>query len=215
MCQSGCALPLLSCRSRRPWSHRRVLRSHGPNAFPVPFADDHPRARSYEQSNMSSVDPSFGSTMKGISRKPRRDLPRKRQLRVVLDTNVLYTGSASDLVRQEIATVIQQTKYADLEVVWYLPDIVRHERQYQMQKRALELQPEQSHCFLEHGSACAGMGTRTQKMGCAPPRPHSVARSCRSCPHQCIGRLSSSRFQSTWTYNAYREIGPKRVLRPR
>jgi len=66
---------------------------------------------------------------------------QRPQLRVVFDTNVLYTGSASDLVRQEVATLIKESKFPDLEIQWYLPELVRHERQYQMQKRALELLP--------------------------------------------------------------------------
>jgi hypothetical protein len=66
------------------------------------------------------------------------------QLRVVMDTNALYVtptniGSASDLVRQEIASVISDAKYPDLDILWYLPEIVRHERQYQMQVEALKL----------------------------------------------------------------------------
>jgi hypothetical protein len=64
-----------------------------------------------------------------------------RQLRVVFDTNALYTGSASDLVQQEAANLIKQSAFPDLQIQWYLPEIVRHERQYQMQKRALELLP--------------------------------------------------------------------------
>ncbi len=70
--------------------------------------------------------------------------PRKRQrpqLRVVFDTNALYTGSASDLVRQEVANLIKESMFPDLEIQWYIPELVRHERQYQMQKRALELLP--------------------------------------------------------------------------
>src|SRR5260370_4340984 len=63
---------------------------------------------------------------------------RKSQLKVVIDTNALYTGSASDLVRQEIAHVIMDAKYPDLDILWYLPEIVRHERQYQMQAEALK-----------------------------------------------------------------------------
>jgi PIN domain len=64
---------------------------------------------------------------------------RKSQLRVVLDSNALYvTGSASDLVRQEITAVIADARYPDLEILWYLPEIVRHERQYQMQTEALK-----------------------------------------------------------------------------
>src|SRR5260370_38460402 len=63
---------------------------------------------------------------------------RKSQLKVVIDTNALYTGSASDLVRQEIAHVIMAAKYPDLDILWYLPEIVRHERQYQIQAEALK-----------------------------------------------------------------------------
>src|SRR5258708_22677414 len=71
---------------------------------------------------------------------------RKSQLRVVFDTNALYVtssgfGAASDLVRQEIANLIAEAKYPDLEILWYLPESVRHERQYQMQVEALKLRP--------------------------------------------------------------------------
>jgi hypothetical protein len=68
----------------------------------------------------------------------------KPELRVVFDTNALYVtptsiGSASDLVRQEIADPVSEPKYPDLDILWYLPEVVRHERQYQMQQEALRL----------------------------------------------------------------------------
>jgi len=71
---------------------------------------------------------------------------QKSQLRVVFDTNALYVtptslGSASDLLRQEIADLIADSKYPDLDILWYLPEVVRHERQYQMQTEALKLRP--------------------------------------------------------------------------
>lgn len=66
---------------------------------------------------------------------------QRPQLRVVLDTNILFTDSASDLVRQEAVNLIKESTFPDLEIQWYLPEMVRHERQYQMQKRALELMP--------------------------------------------------------------------------
>lgn len=62
-------------------------------------------------------------------------------MRVVFDTNVLYNDSASDLVRREASALIRESKFDDLEIQWYLPEMVRHERRYQMQKRALELLP--------------------------------------------------------------------------
>lgn len=63
---------------------------------------------------------------------------------MVFDTNALYVvqnslGSASDLVRAEIANLISGAKYPDLDILWYLPEVVRHERQYQMQAEALKL----------------------------------------------------------------------------
>ena len=84
--------------------------------------------------------------------RPMQERARKRrtlhksQLKVVFDTNALYVtptglGSASDLVRQDIADLVAEAKYPDLEVLWYLPEVVRHERQYQMQAEALKLRP--------------------------------------------------------------------------
>jgi hypothetical protein len=76
-------------------------------------------------------------------KKPRKR-SRKSQLKVVFDTNALYVasntlGSASDLVRQEIVDLISDSRYPDLDILWYLPEVVRHERQYQMQAEALNL----------------------------------------------------------------------------
>lgn len=87
------------------------------------------------------VDPSVDS--KPVEKKGKKK-NRKSQLRVVFDTNALYVastalGSASDLVRQEIASLIADSKYPDLDILWYLPEVVRHERQYQMQTEALKL----------------------------------------------------------------------------
>jgi hypothetical protein len=86
-----------------------------------------------------SVDPIPALPLESKKRRGSRS-----QLRVVLDTNALYVtatsiGSASDLVRQEIVNMIAEAQYPDLEVVWYIPEIVRHERQYQMQAEALKL----------------------------------------------------------------------------
>jgi hypothetical protein len=74
-----------------------------------------------------------------MTKDKRRRAHQPPQLRVVFDTSVIYTGSASELIRQEAASLIKETKFPDLDVQWYLPEMVRHERQYQMQKKALEL----------------------------------------------------------------------------
>ncbi len=71
----------------------------------------------------------------------RRVHTQRPRLLVVFDTSVVYTGSESDLVQQEVARLVQESKFPDLEIQWYLPDIVRHERQYQMQRQAGNLLP--------------------------------------------------------------------------
>jgi hypothetical protein len=71
---------------------------------------------------------------------PKRKRPP--ELRVVFDTNALWTGSASDLLKQDVSELINNnSKHKDLRVSWYLPDIVRHERQFQMLAQGLELLP--------------------------------------------------------------------------
>jgi len=87
------------------------------------------------QGTQLGVSPDKGEPRKRATRLKRE----RRELRVAFDTNVLFTGSASDLVRQEAATLISQSKFPDLDIQWYLPDVVRLERQFQMQKGALEL----------------------------------------------------------------------------
>src|ERR1039458_323612 len=82
-----------------------------------------------------------GGTLTSIE--PERPVARRkrerRELRVAFDTNVLFNGSASDLVRQEATTLITQSKFPDLDIQWYLPEVVRLERQFQMQNGAMEL----------------------------------------------------------------------------
>jgi hypothetical protein len=59
-----------------------------------------------------------------------------------LDTNAIFTGTASDLLRREVDELIRaSTVHGDLNVRWYLPEIVRHERQFQMLSRGLQLLP--------------------------------------------------------------------------
>jgi hypothetical protein len=88
----------------------------------------------------------IGSRSLGVSDDIKQEKPKKRrghqrsQLKVVFDTNALYVkGSASDLVQQEIVNLITESKYPDLDILWFLPEVVRHERQYQMQVEALNL----------------------------------------------------------------------------
>lgn len=67
---------------------------------------------------------------------------KRPELKVVLDTNAIFVGTASDLLRQEVRSLIQDTtKHSDLVISWYLPGIVVHERQYQMRRKGVDLLP--------------------------------------------------------------------------
>jgi len=73
-------------------------------------------------------------------------MPRKKkakpELRVVFDTNVLFTQVVYDLVRSEVKRVIEENStHADLSIKWYLPGVVIGERRYQMRSKAFELLP--------------------------------------------------------------------------
>jgi len=67
---------------------------------------------------------------------------KKLKLKVIFDTNVVYTGSASDLLRNEIVELINKHKTLnDIEIEWYIPDTVVKERIFQMNKKGNELLP--------------------------------------------------------------------------
>jgi len=64
------------------------------------------------------------------------------ELKVVLDSSAIYSGTASDLLRHEVAQLIQEgSKHSDLVMRWYLPEVVVHERKYQMQRKGFDLLP--------------------------------------------------------------------------
>src|SRR3990172_12550392 len=71
-------------------------------------------------------------------------MAKKRTLRllVVFDTNVLFTQLASDLIRNDVQRIISENStHHDLEIIWYLPEVVIGERKYQMLGKAKELLP--------------------------------------------------------------------------
>ena len=64
------------------------------------------------------------------------------KLLVVFDTNVLFTQIASDLIRNDAQRIIEDnSNHLDLEIIWYLPEVVVGERRYQMLGKANELLP--------------------------------------------------------------------------
>jgi len=67
---------------------------------------------------------------------------KKHELKVIFDTNAIFSGSASDLFKKEIPEIIENySKLPDLEITWYLPEIVVEERRFQMNKKGIELLP--------------------------------------------------------------------------
>src|SRR3989304_1055928 len=66
----------------------------------------------------------------------------KRELRIIFDTNAIFIGTASDLLRKEIVDLIESySKLPDLTLQWYLPQVVVEERKFQMIKKGKELLP--------------------------------------------------------------------------
>lgn len=64
------------------------------------------------------------------------------ELRIMLDTSVLYTGSSSDLLNTEILSLIKEySSTPDLSISWYLPNAVVSEREYQMLEKGKQLLP--------------------------------------------------------------------------
>lgn len=67
---------------------------------------------------------------------------RPPQFHVVFDTNCLFTEAADKLFSLEISDFIQSgSKTLGLDITWYLPPVVKAERNYQMLERAKGLLP--------------------------------------------------------------------------
>lgn len=77
--------------------------------------------------------------MSGKKAKVEKKIPK---LLVVFDTSVLYTVSEIELIRKEAINLIKEHgQHQDFAITWYLPEVVRHERQFQMQSKASRLLP--------------------------------------------------------------------------
>lgn len=67
---------------------------------------------------------------------------QKLQVKIVLDTNAIWTGGESYLLRQEIADLVDANQGdIHLEIEWILPEVVLHERLHQMRREAIALLP--------------------------------------------------------------------------
>ncbi len=67
---------------------------------------------------------------------------QKLQVKIVLDTNAIWTGGESYLLRQEIADLVDANQGdIHLEIEWILPEVVLNERLHQMRREAFALLP--------------------------------------------------------------------------
>ncbi|HAU3628224.1 PIN domain-containing protein [Legionella waltersii] len=63
-------------------------------------------------------------------------------IKVVFDTNVLFTKFNNKLFNKEISALIKrESEREDVDLSWYLPEVVVMERQHQMMRGAFELLP--------------------------------------------------------------------------
>jgi hypothetical protein len=60
----------------------------------------------------------------------------------MFDTNALFTDNEYFLLNHDVSELIRaNSRHLDVTLSWHLPEIVKMERQYQMEKRGLELLP--------------------------------------------------------------------------
>lgn len=65
---------------------------------------------------------------------------KKPELKIILDTNVIYSGTANYLINESTSEFIKNNStFSDLVTSWYLPDIVIKERIFQMTNKGNEL----------------------------------------------------------------------------
>jgi hypothetical protein len=60
---------------------------------------------------------------------------------VVFDSNPIFNTTSTEIIREECGHFIRTSKPTHISISWYLPDVVRQERLFQMQEHALELLP--------------------------------------------------------------------------
>lgn len=62
------------------------------------------------------------------------------ELRIVLDTSVIFSPSPTEPIRNELSKLIKEsTELQNLTIIWYIPEIVMHERRYQLIAEATDL----------------------------------------------------------------------------
>ena len=73
---------------------------------------------------------------------PRTTMKKKLRLVIAFDTNAIYSGSESYLLKKNAGKFIQEnSSHSDLEITWHLPKMVIDERKFQMNSKGLDLLP--------------------------------------------------------------------------
>src|SRR5258708_4995143 len=90
---------------------------------------------------------------------------RRPALKVVFDTNALWTEPAHHLLSKDCKEVIAaNSTHVDVEISWHLPQVVLHERTYQMHEKALALLThiDKVEKLLDHGLGITGDTLKSQ-----------------------------------------------------
>ncbi len=65
---------------------------------------------------------------------------KKIKLKVVFDTNAIYSGTESFLLNNQVSEFItENSKHFDIDISWYLPEMVINERKFQMIEKGIKL----------------------------------------------------------------------------
>lgn len=86
----------------------------------------------------------------------RRMSQKNPELKIVFDTSALYTKASNKIFNVDSKRLINEhSHHTELDVSWFLPEIVRMEREHQMQNVAFDLLPglEKLERFLDHNLA--------------------------------------------------------------
>lgn len=79
------------------------------------------------------------ATLRHMATRRRANPP---QLRVVFDANAIFNQTGHYLLKHEVYELITtHAGHADVQIAWYLPEVVRHEREYQMLQQGMSLLP--------------------------------------------------------------------------
>lgn len=116
----------MACQTASPSPKKElIIIIYSPCALGVEFAD--------MASDEGKLPETGGTEDQSLIADPSGRRTRPLRLRILLDTNQLFTGSASDLLQEALRKLIEESRsHRDISIEWLVPDVVRFEREYQM-----------------------------------------------------------------------------------